>query len=113
MFTKNFFVPGDVLGETTVVATAKYGDRSTASLPMPIQVFPPLQLEPRNITLIIGAKFQVRVVGGPQPSSALEFALANGELFNILSNREENLQGHWTKCHISCVTSYPVNLYNT
>ena len=46
---------------------------------MPIQVFPPLQLEPRNITLIIGAKFQVRVVGGPQPSSALEFALANGE----------------------------------
>ena len=46
---------------------------------MPIQVFPPLQLEPRNITLVIGAKFQVRVVGGPQPSSALEFALANGK----------------------------------
>ena len=74
-----FFVQGDVLGETTVTATAKFGDRSTSSQPMPIQVFPPLQLEPRNITLIIGAKFQVRVVGGPQPSSALEFALANGE----------------------------------
>ena len=28
---------------------------------MPIQVFPPLTLEPRNITLIIGAKFQVQV----------------------------------------------------
>ena len=76
---KCFFVQGDVLGETTVTATAKFGDRSTSSQPMPIQVFPPLQLEPRNITLIIGAKFQVRVVGGPQPSSALEFALANGE----------------------------------
>ena len=73
-------VKGVELGETTVTATAKYGDRSTSSLPMPIQVFPPLQLEPRNITLVIGAKFQVRVVGGPQPSPVLEFALANGKV---------------------------------
>ncbi len=47
---------------------------------MPIQVFPPLELEPRNITLVIGAKFQVRVVGGPQPDSTLEFALANSKV---------------------------------
>jgi hypothetical protein len=32
-----------------------------SSTAMPVQVFPPLTLEPRNITLIIGAKFQVQV----------------------------------------------------
>ena len=87
-----FSVQGDVLGETTVTATAKYGDRSSASQPMPIQVFPPLQLEPRNITLIIGAKFQVRVVGGPQPSSALEFALANGQYVMYLRKGQGSIR---------------------
>ena len=43
-----------------------YKFHSSSSSPMPIQVFPPLVLEPRNITLIIGAKFQVQIVGGPQ-----------------------------------------------
>lgn len=55
------------MGETTVTVSAKYGaDKTTTSQPMPIQVFLPLNLEPKNVTLIIGAKFQVRVLGGPQ-----------------------------------------------
>lgn len=46
---------------------------------MPLQVFPPLTLEPRNITLIIGAKFQVQVFGGPQQQqdSTIEFLMSN------------------------------------
>ena len=60
-----------------MTATAKYGGHQAASNPAPIQVFPPLLLDPRNITLIIGAKFQVRTMGGPQPDSAIEFMLHN------------------------------------
>ena len=49
---------------------------------MPIQVFPPLTLEPRNITLIIGAKFQVQVIGGPQQQqdSTVEFLMVIWQL---------------------------------
>ena len=49
---------------------------------MPIQVFPPLTLEPRNITLIIGAKFQVQVFGGPQQQqdSTIEFLMSNTKI---------------------------------
>jgi nuclear pore complex protein Nup210 len=49
---------------------------------MPVQVFPPLTLEPRNITLIIGAKFQVQVFGGPQQQqdSTIEFLMSNTKI---------------------------------
>ena len=74
------FQLGLELGETTVTATAKYGGHQAASNPAPIQVFPPLELDPRNITLIIGAKFQVRTMGGPQPDSTVEYVLHNGKI---------------------------------
>ena len=62
-----------------MTATAKYGGHQAASNPAPIQVFPPLELDPRNITLIIGAKFQVRTMGGPQPDSTIEFQIHNSK----------------------------------
>ena len=41
-------------------------------------MFPPLRLDPANITLVIGAKFQVSVSGGPNvPDAAMEY-LVNG-----------------------------------
>jgi hypothetical protein len=39
-----------------------------------VQVFPPLRIEPRNITLLIGAAFQVLTTGGPGDVS-VEFSL--------------------------------------
>lgn len=76
-----FNVKGAALGQTSVTATAVYGRRRVTSTSMPIQVFPPLELEPRNITLIIGAQFQVQVLGGPgQPDSNIEFSLGNGKI---------------------------------
>lgn len=74
-----FTVKGLELGETTVTAIVKFGVQTVSSNPASIQVFPPLELEPRNITLLIGAKFQVRVVGGPNVGSDLRFALMDGE----------------------------------
>ncbi len=62
-----FTVKGVELGETTVVAGVAFGASRASSAPASIHVFPPLELEPRNITLIVGAKFQVKTVGGPLP----------------------------------------------
>jgi hypothetical protein len=44
------------------------------SVPAPVQVFPPLRIEPRNITLLIGAAFQVLTSGGPADAT-VEFFL--------------------------------------
>ena len=57
-----YTVRGVELGRTPLqfVAAQKSG-ALVSSTPQEIQVFPPLRLEPRNITLIIGATLQVRV----------------------------------------------------
>ncbi len=69
----HFTVKGVELGETTVVASVTFGASGASSDPAPIHVFPPLELEPRNITLIVGAKFQVKTVGGPLPGEPVEY----------------------------------------
>ena len=58
-----YTVRGIALGHTTVqfIATQKFG-RQVTSESKEIQVFPPLRLEPRNITIIIGAIFEVSVL---------------------------------------------------
>ena len=78
-----FTVKGAALGQSTLTATASYGKRRVVSNAMPLQVFPPLELEPKNITLIIGAKFQVQVLGGPgQKDSNIEFSMQHGKIAN-------------------------------
>ena len=67
-------------GDTTVVATATSGRASINSKPSPIQVFPPLEIDPKNVTLIIGARFQFRTFGGPQPEANVEFSLVNDRI---------------------------------
>ena len=49
-------VKGAGLGHTTLTASATYGNRKVDSAAMPLHVFPALELDPKNITLIIGAK---------------------------------------------------------
>lgn len=36
-------------------------------------MFPPLRLVPRNLTLTIGAVYQLKAVGGPQPDATMEY----------------------------------------
>lgn len=38
-------------------------------------MFPPLRLEPRNVTILVGAALGVLAVGGPQPQSSIEYSL--------------------------------------
>lgn len=50
-----FLVEGIALGDTTVAVRAANRESPVVGL----QVFPPLKISPRNLTLVVGATFQV------------------------------------------------------
>ena len=50
------------------------------------QVFPPLQLTYRNITLIIGAQFQVLSRGGPSPQCTVVYHIINDKIASVSSS---------------------------
>ena len=50
-----FVLEGVALGETTIAVKAANRESPVLGL----QVFPPLRISPRNLTLIVGAMFQV------------------------------------------------------
>ena len=64
-----FTVKGETLGQVQLTGTVSYNGRELSSQPSPVTVFPPLLLEPRNISLIIGAAFQFTYTGGPADCS--------------------------------------------
>ncbi|KAK7069963.1 hypothetical protein SK128_003833 [Halocaridina rubra] len=73
-------VYGRHVGDTTLrVSAGNIGKEETLiySPAKPIQVFPPLTLQPKNITLIIGATYQVIKKGGPYPDVVVEFSMEN------------------------------------
>jgi len=78
-------VTGAKLGQTTIVATATYHGIQVSSAPSPVQVFPPLKIDPRNITLIIGAAFQVLTTGGPTDAT-IQYFLSNTEIGEVSSD---------------------------
>ncbi|XP_071795697.1 nuclear pore membrane glycoprotein 210-like isoform X2 [Asterias amurensis] len=86
-FTAYYTVNGGALGFSSLAFTAA----SKTGLPVSskvrdIQVFPPLQLSPRNITLLIGAEFQVRSTGGPQPQSQIEYSIGDYEIASVATS---------------------------
>nr|XP_006822310.1 PREDICTED: nuclear pore membrane glycoprotein 210-like [Saccoglossus kowalevskii] len=83
-FTAYYIIHGMSLGRTSLsfVASLKNG-QTVSSRPKDIQVFPSLRLNPRNVTLIIGAVFQVHSFGGPQPQSHIEYSIDDKNIANI------------------------------
>lgn len=51
----DFLLEGIALGETTIAVKAANRESPIVGL----QVFPPLRISPRNLTLVVGATFQV------------------------------------------------------
>ncbi|CAN7974639.1 unnamed protein product [Ixodes persulcatus] len=71
-----FAVRGSSLGTTSLQFVAGGpGANQVASEALSVQVFAPLKLDPRNITLVVGATFQLWCSGGPQPEGQVEFSL--------------------------------------
>ena len=60
-----FAVTGSSLGQAVLVGRASYAGRVISSAPVPVTVYPGLEAEPRNISLVIGASFQFTAAGGP------------------------------------------------
>ncbi|XP_071512100.1 nuclear pore membrane glycoprotein 210-like [Diadema antillarum] len=85
--TAYYTVYGANIGFTTLafVAMSKTGHTVSSKL-KDIQVFPPLKLSPRNITLLVSSLFQVRSSGGPQPQSQIEYIVQSGNIAKINSS---------------------------
>ncbi|XP_063610154.1 nuclear pore membrane glycoprotein 210-like [Penaeus indicus] len=78
-------VVGRHVGDTTLRASAgngPMGDSVIHSQSKPVQVFPPLTLQPKNITLIIGANYQVETKGGPYPDATVVYSMLNETIAN-------------------------------
>ena len=60
-----FSLSGDSLGQAVLTGRASYAGKMITSAPVTVTVYPPLVLDPRNISLIIGASFQFTWTGGP------------------------------------------------
>ncbi|XP_059163994.1 nuclear pore membrane glycoprotein 210-like [Physella acuta] len=81
-----YTVYGASVGHTTLTANVKLPTGQVIhSTPKPLEVFPPLRLEPKNITLIIGAVLQVLAYGGPQPQSNVEFSILDSKISTVTS----------------------------
>ncbi|GFN96241.1 nuclear pore membrane glycoprotein 210-like [Plakobranchus ocellatus] len=79
-----YTVYGAMVGHTTLTASVRLPTGQVIySAPKPLEVFPPLRLDPKNITLIIGAKLQVLAFGGPQPQSNVEFSILDSRISTV------------------------------
>lgn len=67
-------VTGRELGITNLVFRAGSEQVVVRSAPIRVQVYPPLQIVPRNVTLIPGAVLQLMAKGGPQPDCVIEYS---------------------------------------
>ncbi|XP_060082895.1 nuclear pore membrane glycoprotein 210-like [Ylistrum balloti] len=86
-FTAFYTVHGAIVGHTSLEARATpRPDVAVTSVAKAVEVFPPLQLIPQNITLIIGALFQVLSKGGPTPQCTVLFSIANDDIALVSSS---------------------------
>lgn len=84
-------VSGLELGFTNLIFKAGTETSVVRSAPIRVQVYPPLQIIPRNITLIPGSSIQIIVKGGPQPDCIIEYSAENNvidvdNIGNIIAN---------------------------
>lgn len=71
-----FIVQGLTLGDASLFFTTGYGSYEVRSPTVTVQVFDPLRLHPRNMTLLVGSQMSVGVSGGPSLGLQLEFSVS-------------------------------------
>lgn len=81
-----YTVRGVQIGHTSLTCSALMeSGEHVLSKTRRIEVFPPLHLNPRSITLIIGAFYQVLATGGPRPQGTVEFHMINSAKASVSS----------------------------
>ncbi|XP_011169055.1 nuclear pore membrane glycoprotein 210 [Solenopsis invicta] len=81
----------------------KTGERKIRSEPVTMQVFVPLRVQPRNLTILIGTIYQMQTVGGP-PNAEIEFSTESGDILRV--DRNGILEGKsagWTGIRVRAV----------
>uniref|UniRef100_A0A0N5AR32 BIG2 domain-containing protein n=1 Tax=Syphacia muris TaxID=451379 RepID=A0A0N5AR32_9BILA len=77
----SYRVTGKSVGSVIVKASASSAIGKTIySLPHEIQIFAPINILPKLVTLIPESVFQFEISGGPQPKSVVDFALTNSSV---------------------------------
>lgn len=74
-----YVITGNNLGETKIIITSG----SISSLTSNVQVFPPLQLFPRNATIIVGSFLEISSRGGPRPNTNVAYSIGNSDILSI------------------------------
>ncbi|CAD6186079.1 unnamed protein product [Caenorhabditis auriculariae] len=82
-----YVLRAESIGSVSLTATAKStSGRALASRPRVVQIFSPIFLQPKILTLIPESTFQLEVVGGPQPTPPLHFALNSSKVASVEPN---------------------------
>ncbi|XP_055533000.1 nuclear pore membrane glycoprotein 210 [Wyeomyia smithii] len=102
-----FMVTGTELGETKIAVSSGSGERQIESSPVPVQVFPPLTLYPRNATIIVGSTLQVYSKGGPSPDSNVLYTVQHQDIISIESGLVAGLKVGHSKVVGRCVAVNP------
>lgn len=63
----------------------KKGDHEIRSELITVQVFVPLRVQPRNLTVLIGTIYQMQTIGGP-PNAEIEFTTESGDILRVDRN---------------------------
>lgn len=74
-------ITGHVVGDTKVVVSS--GKTVKSSPASSIQVFAPLELFPKNSTILVGTSLQINYRGGPQPDVGVTFEAVDEKVLTI------------------------------
>ncbi|XP_055917855.1 nuclear pore membrane glycoprotein 210 [Eupeodes corollae] len=104
-----YTVTGSSLGESKIVFNSGHGELLVSSIPVNIQVFPPLRLYPRNSTLVIGSSVQIYYLGGPQPDVNIVYSVHDQNLITMESALVIARKLGHTKITGKCFSQNPSN----
>ncbi|XP_001601346.4 nuclear pore membrane glycoprotein 210 [Nasonia vitripennis] len=77
-----YIIHGLEEGEAQVVFSSGQGANEVRSETVIIQVFPPLQVLPKNLTTLVGTIYQISTIGGPK-NAEIEFYTKDEEVLEI------------------------------
>nr|XP_050870070.1 nuclear pore membrane glycoprotein 210 [Vespula vulgaris] len=72
-------------GESQLTFVSEANEQEIQSEPISIQVFLPLKIHPKNLTILIGTIYQIQTIGGPT-NAEIEFSTKNNEILSIDHN---------------------------
>ncbi|XP_076279834.1 nucleoporin 210 [Lasioglossum baleicum] len=77
-----YMIYGMAEGESQLTFINKGGDSEIQSESPTIQVFLPLRVFPKNLTILVGTVYQVQTTGGPS-NAEIEFSVKNNDILSV------------------------------